>query len=115
MQEPLQQPRPSHDDIAALAYEIWERNGRPAGREVEFWLRAEQSLLSSSNPQPQGATPFARNVPPQDKPAAAKLPGPQSRKPAPRLPKGGPAPARQPSEFVGIAKRPIGGVAGPGF
>ena len=113
MQEPI---HPGHDDIAALAYEIWERNGRPAGREIEFWLRAEQLLLSHSNPQPQAAPPPALTAaPPQDKPAAAKPPGPRSKKPASRPPKGAPAPARQPAEYVRIAKPPFGGVRTPGF
>ncbi len=32
----------SHDIIAARAYEIFERSGRPHGRDVEFWLEAER-------------------------------------------------------------------------
>jgi hypothetical protein len=30
--------------IAALAYSIWEQEGRPAGRDVEHWLQAEAQL-----------------------------------------------------------------------
>ena len=28
------------------AREIWEQNGRPAGRDVEFWLQAESEIKS---------------------------------------------------------------------
>ena len=34
----------SKDEIAARAREIWEQQGRPAGRDVEFWLQAEAEL-----------------------------------------------------------------------
>jgi hypothetical protein len=27
--------------IREVAYDLWERDGRPGGREHEFWLRAE--------------------------------------------------------------------------
>ena len=30
--------------IRGRAYEIWEEAGRPAGRDVEFWLEAERQL-----------------------------------------------------------------------
>jgi hypothetical protein len=29
------------EEIAALAYSIWEKEGRPDGRDVEHWLQAE--------------------------------------------------------------------------
>jgi len=30
--------------ISARAWEIWEQNGCPAGRDLEFWLRAEAEI-----------------------------------------------------------------------
>ena len=30
--------------ISARAREIWEQNGCPAGRDLEFWLRAESEI-----------------------------------------------------------------------
>lgn len=30
-----------HDTIAARAYRLWEERGRPAGRDLDFWLEAE--------------------------------------------------------------------------
>ncbi|HEY5227702.1 MAG TPA: DUF2934 domain-containing protein [Opitutaceae bacterium] len=35
---------PSHADIAAEATIIWERKGRPEGRDQEIWLEAERLL-----------------------------------------------------------------------
>ena len=39
---------PTHDDIAARAYEVWERTGRPDGRDQEIWLQAEHELLEQA-------------------------------------------------------------------
>lgn len=30
--------------VRARAYALWEQAGRPAGRELEFWLEAERQL-----------------------------------------------------------------------
>jgi len=37
-------PEPSEKDVMNRAYEIWERHGRPEGREDEFWALAQQEL-----------------------------------------------------------------------
>jgi len=92
MQESIQPPRPSRDDIAALAYQMWERNGRPPGQDIEFWLQAEQTLLSSVKPQPQAASPVPRSVPPTPaKPASPKPPGLRAKKPASKPSKASPS------------------------
>ena len=92
MQESTQPPHPSRDDIAALAYQMWEKSGRPAGQDIEFWLQAEQTLLSSVNPQPHAASPVPRSVPPTPaKPASPKPPGLRAKKPASKPYKGGPS------------------------
>jgi hypothetical protein len=31
----------TNSDIAKRAYELWEQSGRPEGRDVEIWLKAE--------------------------------------------------------------------------
>jgi hypothetical protein len=36
--------RPDEDHIRRRAREIWEENGRPIGRDLEFWLKAEHEL-----------------------------------------------------------------------
>jgi len=38
-------PRP--EQVALLAYHIWEQEGRPAGREQEHWLQAESQIKAS--------------------------------------------------------------------
>jgi hypothetical protein len=35
---------PTCEEIAAIAYSIWEKEGRPEGRDVEHWLAAEIQL-----------------------------------------------------------------------
>jgi hypothetical protein len=40
---------PSHDDISRRAFHLWEREGRPEGKDKDHWWRAEREL--------QGAEP----------------------------------------------------------
>ena len=37
-----QEPQASQEDIARVAYELYERRGRAAGHELEDWLEAER-------------------------------------------------------------------------
>jgi len=37
--------KPTHDQIAARAHDLYVKNGRQEGRSMEYWLRAEQSLM----------------------------------------------------------------------
>jgi hypothetical protein len=41
--------QPTDKEIQNRAYEIWERNGRPEGREADFWREAEQELRKEHN------------------------------------------------------------------
>ena len=41
-------PSPTHDEIARLAYELFERSGAEHGRDLQNWLDAERQLLSNS-------------------------------------------------------------------
>lgn len=36
---------PLHDEISTRARELWEKYGRPAGRDEAIWLEAERQLL----------------------------------------------------------------------
>jgi hypothetical protein len=38
----------THEEIAARAHAIWDECGRPEGRELEHWLRAERELQLES-------------------------------------------------------------------
>ena len=54
---------PQPDDITfehirERAYELWERNHKPAGFEIEFWLLAERELRQErERRKPPGAAP----------------------------------------------------------
>ena len=37
-------PKVTHDMIARKAYEIWERKGRPIGKDLENWQDAQKAL-----------------------------------------------------------------------
>ncbi|MBU0556726.1 MAG: DUF2934 domain-containing protein [Alphaproteobacteria bacterium] len=38
-----------HQDIKARAYEIWEAEGRPHGRDQAHWQQAEQDVLANQD------------------------------------------------------------------
>jgi Protein of unknown function (DUF2934) len=44
-----------HDYIQRRAYELWENEGRPAGRDQAHWLQAE-SEIAKARGQRVGAT-----------------------------------------------------------
>jgi hypothetical protein len=50
----------SEAEIARVAYEIWEEEGRPEGRDLEHWMLARKRLLA------QLASPRAGEVPKTD-------------------------------------------------
>ena len=58
---------PSPDEIARCAYLIWEREGRPAGREMQHWLEAEAQLralkMQMQMPIPEPEKPRAKTKP----------------------------------------------------
>ena len=37
---------PTAEQIAICAYLIWEKEGRPQGRELAHWIQAEKQLLA---------------------------------------------------------------------
>jgi hypothetical protein len=52
----------SNDEIATRAYEIYEREGRSDGRDMEHWLRAE-SELRTERQQPQSSPRSRQDLP----------------------------------------------------
>jgi len=60
MKESTKSPRSNADEIARVAYQLWEQQGRPAGKDLEFWLRAEQQLGASRQAQPSNAAQSLR-------------------------------------------------------
>ena len=61
--------QPSYDQVALCAYLIWEKEGRPCGREVAHWLQAEKQLLADYHHDngvlrpPSAATPAKSSRP----------------------------------------------------
>lgn len=61
---PLEQTPERQARIRARAHQLWEENGRPAGRDQEFWERAEdlvameESAGAGQLPNPQSHPPF---------------------------------------------------------
>ena len=39
----------NHTEIAQLAYQHWEQDGRPNGRDRDYWLEAEQQLKATKH------------------------------------------------------------------
>lgn len=42
------QTAPTHEQVAALAYEIWQRGGCKSGNDLQDWLEAESRLCKAS-------------------------------------------------------------------
>ena len=49
-----------HAEIAKRAYSSWELEGRPTGRDIEHWLRAEAELETTRHAQMANAAPKPR-------------------------------------------------------
>jgi hypothetical protein len=45
--------KPDEEKIRERAREIWEENGRPAGRDEEFWFQAERELKEAEKEIPE--------------------------------------------------------------
>lgn len=43
---------PRDEAILNRAYKIWEQNGRPEGREDDFWHQAQQELRNEDKSSP---------------------------------------------------------------
>ncbi|MBR0845180.1 MULTISPECIES: DUF2934 domain-containing protein [Bradyrhizobium] len=43
---------PTEDEIRTCAHQLWEKAGRPEGREKEFWELAEQELRNKDKSSP---------------------------------------------------------------
>jgi len=61
-----------HDEIASIAAGLWEQAGRPAGRDLEFWLNAERRVLAAQ----QAKANSPESSPSAPKAASARAMGP---------------------------------------
>ena len=55
----LVSPEPTHDEIAMCAFLAWEKEGRPAGRETNYWLAAEAELRALRQKKAEAAAALA--------------------------------------------------------
>jgi hypothetical protein len=73
--------------IRECAYHIWESNGRPSGRDAEFWYRAREILTAAEGLKPKVRQRQTKQAQP------AQPPRNSGRKPSPRASSGMSAPA----------------------
>jgi hypothetical protein len=52
-----------HGEIALLASQIWEKEGKPSGRDEEIWLQAEAQLLAVRKNDAESKTAESKRVP----------------------------------------------------
>ena len=45
---------PTREQISHRAYELWEKNGKPEGRDQEFYHQAEKELKEAPPREPTG-------------------------------------------------------------
>ena len=77
-----QRPTLKRDEIAKVAWQLWQQEGGQPSRDVEYWLEAEQLLLVASR-QGNGPTNHAiakPNVP------AASVAAAKGKKAGPSIP-----------------------------
>ncbi|MDB4485286.1 DUF2934 domain-containing protein, partial [bacterium] len=64
--------KPPYDAISMDAYFLWEKNGKPHGRDEEFWLSAERMLLNQIESLIQRTQKEAKPVSPQKRKGTSK-------------------------------------------
>ena len=52
----------SYEQIAQRAFEIWDREGRPPGKDKEHWFRAEEELRKETTKKSKGRKTAARDA-----------------------------------------------------
>jgi outer membrane biosynthesis protein TonB len=72
----------THEEIARYAYLLWEEDGKPEGRDVDYWVKAEELLYQAAE-QGLAAPEVPKSAPEQVKtaPAAAESIKPVVKKP----------------------------------
>jgi hypothetical protein len=54
---------PSHEAVAQRARQIWQKYGRPSGRDPEIWFEAERQLSTAPDAKSQEGNGSAANAP----------------------------------------------------
>jgi hypothetical protein len=79
----------SDDAIRARAYGIWEREGRPQGRDFEHWVRAQVELIAETSTNNSG--PKAAAARPRIARAKAGAPRANAKSAAPKASRSAPS------------------------
>jgi hypothetical protein len=54
--ESRQMSKPTEEQIRARAHELWEKAGKPEGREDEFWRQAEKEMTQGATSDEKSTT-----------------------------------------------------------
>jgi hypothetical protein len=72
MNKTIEQTGADESYVSRLAYELWENAGRPAGRDLEFWLAAEAKVhATAQRPTASASVEATPAVAAQQKPGKA--------------------------------------------
>ena len=52
----------TEENIRVRAYHLWEANGRPQGRDLEFWEQARQTVFENTGPARKRPVPQSSTV-----------------------------------------------------
>ena len=63
---------PTEEQIRELAYQMWEQQGRPEGRDVEHYFAAKQMLEEQEAAQARASRPWATSPAPAASPSKTK-------------------------------------------
>ncbi len=78
--------KPAQYDIAQRAYELWERDGRPQGRDQEYWFHAEREMIGATTAEedrPIGEIRQAQQASAERRKSARQDAPPSSAQPTP--------------------------------
>jgi hypothetical protein len=92
MNKTIEQTVVDEASVSRVAYRLWENAGRPAGRDLEFWLAAEAQVRASVKQTNDAGNSQASVAAPFEKPQRATRPARTGAKkswpkPYPSLPK----------------------------
>lgn len=71
--------KPTPQEIALRAYQLWESEGCKPGQDTKYWLQAEKELCDARQAAP-AATATTTTTPPPAAPNAAPQPKANSRR-----------------------------------
>lgn len=56
-------PAINHEEHQMLAYQLWEKARHPSGKDIDFWLEAEQQLSALKEPREGPAARKSNGMP----------------------------------------------------